>query len=79
MSLLKVTVSVDDEHLDDFSAVVARSRKAGLKVEHQMETVGVISGAIDETKLKSLKQVKGVAQVEPEGTFQIAPPDSDIQ
>jgi len=75
----KVNVSVADDHLKNFSDVVARCRKAGMKVEHEMKSIGVISGSIDDDALDKLSRVKGVSHVEPEASFQIAPPDSDVQ
>ncbi len=75
----KVNVSVADNYLDRFSEVVQRCKKAGLQVEQQLEQVGVVTGSIDSTKRDDLERVEGVAAVESERTFQIAPPDSDIQ
>lgn len=75
----KVNVSVADDHLGNFSDVVARCRKAGMKIEHEMKTIGVISGSIDDAALEKLRRVKGVSQVEAESSFQLAPPDSDVQ
>ncbi len=72
-----VNVSIDD--LDGFSEVVQRCEEAGLKVEQQLEGVGVVSGWIDRDKLADLEQVKGVAAVEASREVRIAPPDSDIQ
>jgi hypothetical protein len=79
MADVKLSVSVDDTHLECFSDVVRACTDAGMDVEHQMETVGVISGKIDETKLESLRRVGGVAAVEPERTVGIAPPESEVQ
>ena len=59
--------------------IVARCRKAGMTIEHEMKSIGTITGSIDESALEKLSRVKGVSQVEPERSFQIAPPDSDVQ
>ena len=75
----KVTVSVADDHLKHFSEVAARCRKAGMKIEHEMKAIGVISGSIDDEALGKLSRVKGVSHVESESSFQLAPPDSDVQ
>ena len=72
-----VNVSIDD--LDRFFEVVQRLEEAGLKVEQQLEGVGVVGGLIDRDKLADLEQVKGVAAVEASREVRIAPPDSDIQ
>ncbi|MFN0108506.1 MAG: hypothetical protein ACKVZH_06595 [Blastocatellia bacterium] len=79
MSKLNLTVSVADDHLDDFSEIVARCRKAGLSVEHEMPSIGMLTGSLDEAALAKLRRVKGVSLVEPERSFQLAPPDSDVQ
>ena len=79
MSKVNLTVSVADDHLKNFSEIVARCRKAGMNVTNEMESIGMISGSIDDDALEKLRRVKGVAVVEPQGSFQIAPPDSDVQ
>lgn len=79
MSVLKISVSVDEQHLDRFTEVVKEIRQAGMKVEQQLKDIGVITGTIDSAKVESLSKVKGVAHVEESRQFQIAPPDSDIQ
>ncbi len=80
MSKTKVTISVDDEHLDKMPEVVKRTKKAGLKVGEQMESLGIITGSIDDDKFDSLDRIKGVSNVaRDEESFQIAPPDSEVQ
>lgn len=79
MAAEDVNVSVADDHLNRFPDVVRRIKKAGLKVEHELEAAGVVSGSIDRAKLSDLEQVEGVAAVERSRGFQIPPPESDIQ
>jgi len=79
MSKVNLTISVADDHLKNFSEVVARCRKAGMSVENELKSIGMISGSIDEAALEKLSHVKGVSLVQQEGSFQIAPPDSDVQ
>ena len=79
MAAEEVNVSVADDHLARFPDVVRRMKKAGLKVQQQMESAGVVSGSIDSAKLSDLEQVQGVAAVELSRSFQLAPPESDIQ
>jgi hypothetical protein len=79
MAAEQVNVSVADDHLDRFSEVVQRLEQAGLNVEQQLQGLGAVSGSIESDKLADLERVKGVAAVEPARTFQIAPPDSEIQ
>jgi hypothetical protein len=75
----RVNVSVADDHLDRFTEVVRRMEQAGLKVEEQLEQVGIVSGSIDSAKLADLDRVQGVGAVERSRRFQIAPPESEIQ
>ena len=79
MSKVNLTVSVADDHLNEFSDVVARCRNAGMNITQEMKSIGVISGSIEEAALGKLRQVNGVSQVELERSFQIAPPDNDVQ
>lgn len=79
MSKVKLSVLIDNQHLDDFSQVVKSIRKAGMKIEEQLKEIGVVTGSIDEKKIASLNKVKGVASVEQSRDVQIAPPDSNIQ
>jgi hypothetical protein len=79
MKTEQVNVSVTDDCLDRFSEVVKRIEKAGLKVEQQLEAVGVVTGSIDVDKNADLNQVPGVAAVEPVRAYQLPPPDADVQ
>lgn len=76
---VKLSISVDDEHLDKMPEVVKRIKKAGLKVESQLEALGIITGSVDADKQDSIRSIKGVANVEEDRSIQIAPPDSDVQ
>jgi hypothetical protein len=73
-------MSIDDEHLNKMPEVVKKIKKAGLKVDQQLESLGMITGSIDADKFDSLNRIKGVYNVErDEERFQIAPPDSEVQ
>ena len=74
-----VNVSVADGHLGRFPDVVRRMERAGLKVEQQLEAIGVVSGSIDPARLPDLEQVQGVLAVERTRDVRIAPPESDVQ
>ena len=79
MAIENVNVSVTDDYLDRFPEVVKAAKKAGLKVEQEMETLGIVSGCIDAAKVDDLSRVRGVAAVERARTIQLPPPDSEIQ
>jgi len=79
MAKVNLTVSVDDAHLDRFSEVVERVKKAGLKVDQKMANLGMVTGSIDSEKVGLLRKVKGVAEIEEQRDIQIAPPESPVQ
>ena len=79
MATKKLLVSVNDDALADFAAVVRDCERAGLAVEETMDAIGVITGTIDAAKLDGLKQVRGVRDIEEAGGATIAPPESDVQ
>ncbi len=79
MPKIKVSISVDDAHVDRISEVAQGLQSAGLEVEQVLPTVGMISGSIDSNQVNRLSQIQGVQYIEPEQSYQIAPPDSDIQ
>lgn len=79
MATKKLLVSIADDALADFAAVVRECERAGLHVAETMDTIGVITGTIDAAKLDGLRRVRGVRDVEDAGTATIAPPESDVQ
>jgi hypothetical protein len=79
MPKVKLSISVDDEHLGRFSKVLKDVEKAGMKVEEKHKDLGVATGSIDADKVDSVRNVEGVKHVEEERKIQIPPPESDIQ
>jgi hypothetical protein len=79
MAQIEVIVSVEESRLDDFSRIVKAMRGAGLKVEEEMAAVGVVAGSVESRALPKLRQVDGVAHVERSRSYNLAPPDSDVQ
>ena len=79
MAMVKLSVSVDDQHLDRFAKVVKDVKQAGMKVEQQLKDIGIITGSVDSAKVKSLHKIPGVAHVEESREYQIATPGNDIQ
>ena len=75
----KITVTVDDDHLTQVHDVAERLRAAGMTVDQVLGSVGMITGSVDPSKRPSVAAVPGVASVEEETTFQIAPPDAEVQ
>ena len=79
MPRVKLSISVDDQHLSHFAKVLKDAEKAGMKVEKKHKDLGVATGSIDADKIDSLRKVEGVDHVEEERQIQISPPESDIQ
>jgi hypothetical protein len=79
MSQVNVTVAIDDAHLSTIQTVAEQLHAAGMAIQQVLPTVGVITGSIDSEQVDRLSQVEGVARVEREQTFQLRPPESDIQ
>ena len=79
MAEIDVVVSVDESRLKDFSKIVKAMRGAGLKVGEEMAAIGVVAGSVEAQALPKLRQVDGVAQVEPSRSYNIAPPHSEVQ
>jgi subtilisin len=75
----RVTVTVADSHAGELEAVAAGLRAAGLDVEQVLAALGVITGAVDASRLGEIAVVPGVAAVEEQRSIQIAPPDADVQ
>ncbi|WNZ22455.1 ketohydroxyglutarate aldolase [Leptolyngbya sp. NK1-12] len=79
MSDLEVTVLVDDQHRGQISEVVEALQAAGMRVAQCMQQIGVVAGTIESTQMDRLCQIEGVAAVEPSQSYQLEPPDSEVQ
>lgn len=64
MPRLLVSIIVEQTYLIHFSEIVERCKAAGMDVQRQMTTVGVISGTIEASRVKVLAQIQGVQHVE---------------
>ena len=79
MSKVNLSVSVGEKHLHRFEEIVKKIKKAGMKIEQQLDNLGIITGSIDASKVDSLKDVEGVSHVEQQKSIQLPPPDSHVQ
>lgn len=73
-----VVITVDDAHLPSIKQVADQLRSRGMEVESVLESTGIITGSCP-TDVAPLHEVPGVASVEPQGEFQLPPPDSPVQ
>lgn len=75
-----VTVSVDDAHVALIDEVAERCRAAGMDVHYVLAAVGMITGSVGSVAQRSaLGALDGVAAVEPQRTFRLPPPTSEVQ
>lgn len=79
MPTVKLSLSVRDSHLGRLGEVAKAAEKAGMAVERQIGSLGIVTGSIDAEKLGQLGQIAGVENVETERGVQIPPPGSDVQ
>lgn len=75
----RITVTVTEGQQPNIGELADRLRAAGMQVDQVLPAVGVITGSVTSSQRTSIEQEAGVAAVEDETSFQIAPPDSDIQ
>lgn len=79
MSQVQVSVSVDNAHLAQIEQISQRLQSSGMNVQQTLSSIGVINGSIEPDQLNSLTQIEGVKNVEPQQSYQLAPPSSDVQ
>ena len=79
MSTINLSILIDDRYRDRILEVVSILQANGMKVQHFMEQIGVITGSIDSTQVEGISNIEGVASVEFAQTYQLEPPESDIQ
>ncbi|MBD1914145.1 MULTISPECIES: ketohydroxyglutarate aldolase [unclassified Leptolyngbya] len=79
MKKTAITIAVADNHLDNILEVAHLLQEAGLKVEHIMDAVGVITGSCETCEVEKIAQIDGVESVEAQDQYRLAPPDAPIQ
>jgi hypothetical protein len=75
----KITVTIADDHVSQAADVADQLRAAGMNVEQVLGAAGVITGSLAGARRQSIEALPGVAAVEDETSFQIAPPDAEVQ
>jgi hypothetical protein len=79
MPAVRVSITVDDAHLDQLLDIAQQLQSAGLQIDQTLPRLGIIYGSIDAERIDQLHSMAGVDHVEPERTIQLPPPHSDIQ
>jgi hypothetical protein len=76
---VRLSLSVDDAHLNRLNEIGKAAQKAGLSIEQRLPDLGVLTGSIDSAKVAALHGIEGVQSVEEERSVGIAPPGSPVQ
>lgn len=71
MSKVEIIVKVEDSSADRMSEIARECERAGMQVQQQMKSVGMISGAIERTSIGKLERINGVSYVEESKPFSI--------
>jgi phosphotransferase system IIB component len=79
MSPIKISVSIHDENLSEIETISQNLQSHGVNVEQTLLSIGIITGSIEPHLVDSLSKIQGVKQVEMQQSYQLAPPNSDIQ
>ena len=74
----RVTVTLDST-AEKGKDTWQKCQAAGLCDGEYLESTGIITGSIAPYALESLKNIPGVVAVEEEHTYQLPPPNSDVQ
>jgi hypothetical protein len=74
-----VSVTVGDDLKDSLDGVVESLRARGMQVGQVLASLGIITGEAPADALGALRGVEGVRSVDEEMTYQVAPPDADVQ
>lgn len=77
--LMEIVVSVDDAHLPAMTEMVSALESAGMMIDQTMPVLGTVAGRIPPTRLADIGLVEGVAAIEESRSYQLPPPDSDVQ
>ncbi|MEA2685000.1 MAG: hypothetical protein QOE93_195 [Actinomycetota bacterium] len=75
----RVTVTVAEAGLARIDEVVERLRSEGMTVERVLGTLGLVIGSVARGRRAELAALPHVTAVEAETTFDLAPPEDEIQ
>ncbi len=76
---VNIVVSVDGRWADSMGAVGEQLARAGMDVEESLDALATVTGSIPASSVPALRALEEVSAVEVERTYQIAPPDADVQ
>lgn len=76
MTQVSLTIAIADDHLDNILDVAQDLRSAGMQVAQIMDTVGVITGYIEQSRMNSVSAIAGVESVESSRSYKLSPPNA---
>jgi hypothetical protein len=79
MTTIKVLISVRDDYQERLPEVAQKLQAAGMQVDQWLVELGVITGSIAAERVSALSQIEGIADIERDETYQLNPPESDVQ
>lgn len=77
--MIRVSVTVDQQHLAVIGEVAEVLRSRGMQVEQVLTAIGIVIGSLPDERRSALDSVDGVQSVDEQRRFQLPPPDSVIQ
>ena len=66
----RIVVTIDDQHLPEIQAIASSLQVAGMRVDNVLSLTGIITGEVSQTRINELRDVSGVANVEPDEEMQ---------
>ncbi|MCE2697176.1 MAG: hypothetical protein PX483_00200 [Nostocales cyanobacterium LE14-WE4] len=66
----RIVVTIDDQHLPEIQAIASSLRTAGMRVDNVLSVTGIITGEVSQIRINELRDVSGVADVEPDQEMQ---------
>ena len=66
----RIVVTIDDQHLPEIQAIASSLRMAGMRVDKVLSVTGIITGEVSQIRINELRDVSGVADVEPDQEMQ---------
>jgi hypothetical protein len=62
----RIVVTIDDQHLPEIQTIASSLRMAGMRVDNVLSVTGIITGEVSQIRINELRDVSGVANVEPD-------------
>ncbi|MFN7809583.1 MAG: hypothetical protein ACK5QB_13550 [Pseudanabaena sp.] len=62
----RIVVTIDDQHLPEIQTIASSLRIAGMRVDNVLSVTGIITGEVSQIRINELRDVSGVANVEPD-------------